>query len=252
MGWVARIAGPVNPSTRRWLLWGALVVLIAGLLTILVWLAGRYETSQLQDRLDRDAVDAVSDVRTGLIRNVQALQALQTFSANKPDAWTNDTTVLLRAHRELLRLEWRDASHAILAAADSPFRTPVFNRLGRNSSLTDVQVACNNALRTSGASYAASYFLPQSDGLGLEVMDMCLPVSAAGSLGGYLVATYSLQDILAELVGRQLSRSQDVSFTEADGARLAFHGVARRGSRVYTSRQLLDLPGTTLVLRIDS
>ncbi|MBK7548057.1 MAG: PAS domain S-box protein [Rhodoferax sp.] len=252
MGWVARIAGPVNPSTRRWLLWGALVLLIAGLLTILVWLAGRYEASQLQDRLDRDAVDAVSDVRTGLIRNVQALQALQTFSANKPDAWTNDTTVLLRAHRELLRLEWRDASHAILAAADSPFRTPVFNRLGRNSSLTDVQVACNNALRTSGASYAASYFLPQSDGLGLEVMDMCLPVSAAGSLGGYLVATYSLQDILAELVGRQLSRSQDVSFTEADGARLAFHGVARRGSRVYTSRQLLDLPGTTLVLRIDS
>ena len=233
MGWAAGIRGAVNATTRRWVLWGALVLLIAGLLTILVWLAGRYEASQLQDRLDRDTVDAVSDVRTGLIRNVQALQVLQSTGALKPDAWTDDATVLLRAHRELLRVELRDKSYAVVAAVDSPFRPPVFDRLGRNSSLPDVQVACNNALRTSGASYAASYFLPQSDGLGLEVMDMCLPVSAAGSVTAYLVATYSLQEILAELVGRQLSRSQDVSLTEADGARLAFHGVARRGSRVY-------------------
>ncbi len=97
MGWVARIAGPVNPSTRRWLLWGALVVLIAGLLTILVWLAGRYEASQLQDRLDRDAVDAVSDVRTGLTRNVQALQALQAINLLKPDVWDE------RYHRAVAR-----------------------------------------------------------------------------------------------------------------------------------------------------
>jgi two-component system sensor histidine kinase DctS len=48
MGWVAAHPGPVNPSTRRWVLWGALVLLIACLLTILVWLAGRYEASQLQ------------------------------------------------------------------------------------------------------------------------------------------------------------------------------------------------------------
>ena len=252
MGSVARIAGPVNPSTRRWLLWGALVVLIAGLLTILVWLAGRYETSQWQDRLDRDAVDAVSDVRTGLTRNVQALQALQAINLLKPDVWVSDAAGLLRAHREVLHLEWRDKSLAVLAAVDSPFRTPVFDRFGRSGSLPDVQLACANARRISGASYSTSYFLPQSDGLGLEVMDMCLPVSAAGNLAGYVIATYSLQEILAELVGRQLSRSQDVSFTEADGARLAFHGVARRGSRVFTSRQLLDLPGFTLVLRIDS
>jgi two-component system sensor histidine kinase DctS len=43
-----------------------------------------------------------------------------------------------------------------------------------------------------------------------------------------------------------------VSFTEADGTRLALHGSARRGSRVFTAQQLLDLPGNTLVLRMDS
>jgi two-component system sensor histidine kinase DctS len=47
-------------------------------------------------------------------------------------------------------------------------------------------------------------------------------------------------------------RSQDVSFTEADGTRLAMHGSARRGTRLFTSQQLLDLPGNTMVLRMDN
>lgn len=125
MGSVPRIAGPVNPSTRRWLLWGALVVLIAGLLTILVWLASAYETSQWQDRLDRDAVDAVSDVRTGLTRNVQALQALQAINLLKPDVWVSDAGGLLRAHREVLHLEWRDTSLAVCARSTAPSHTGV-------------------------------------------------------------------------------------------------------------------------------
>ena len=69
---------------------------------------------------------------------------------------------------------------------------------------------------------------------------------------GYLVATYALQDILANLVGHNLTRSQEASFTEADGTRLAVLGAARRGSRMFSAQHLLDLPGSTLVLRMDS
>ena len=105
---------------------------------------------------------------------------------------------------------------------------------------------------SSGPAYSGSYFLPQPDGLGMEVMELCLPQVTAGQLTGYVVATYSLSEILAGLVGPQLMRSQEVSFTEADGTRLALHGTARRGSRVFTSQQLLDLPGNTMVLRMDS
>jgi hypothetical protein len=94
--------------------------------------------------------------------------------------------------------------------------------------------------------------VPQIDGLGVEVMELCMPQVTAGELTGYLVATYSLQDILTEMMAKQLTRSQEVSFTEADGTRLALHGVARRGSRIFTAQQLVDLPGNTLVLRIDS
>ena len=82
----------------------------------------------------------------------------------------------------------------------------MFERLGRASAQTDVSFACAAARRFSGPAYSSSYFLPQADGLGLEVLDMCLPVLVSGRLAGYLVATYSLPDILSELVGRQVAR----------------------------------------------
>ncbi len=43
-----------------------------------------------------------------------------------------------------------------------------------------------------------------------------------------------------------------MSFTEADGTRLALVGATRRGTRMFTAQQLLDLPGNTLVLRMDT
>lgn len=246
------LPGRPSSGTRRWFLWTALVALIAALLAMLIWLAGRYEVNQVQDRLERDAQDAASDIRSALTRNIQSLQALQSRNPVPGPAWVQDADALLRGHREMLRLEWRDTGLATLALAESALRAPVFARIGRSNAQTDVQLACSNARRNSGASYAPSYFVPQEDGLGLEVMDLCLPLTSGGAPTGYLVATYALNDILVEMVSKQLARSLDVSFTEADGTRLAFHGMARRGSRAYTSSQLLDLPGQAMLLRLDS
>ena len=42
------------------------------------------------------------------------------------------------------------------------------------------------------------------------------------------------------------------SLTEPDGTRLVALGASRRsGMRVFTSQQLVDLPGTALMLRVD-
>jgi two-component system sensor histidine kinase DctS len=235
----------------RWSLWALLIALVAALLVTLVWLAGRYEASQVQSKLERDTADALGDIRSALTRNVQSLQALQSGHPT-PATWTDEASQLLRQHREWIRLEWRDAALGTLAFADTPFRAPPFARLGRANAQADVALACANARRVSGPAYSSSYFLPQLDGLGLEVMELCLPQVTAGQLTGYAVATYALSEVLASLVGPQLMRSQEVSFTEADGTRLALHGAARRGSRVFTSQQLLDLPGNTMVLRMDS
>ncbi|MBV5295868.1 MAG: PAS domain S-box protein [Curvibacter lanceolatus] len=227
------------------------------MLGIMVYLAGRYEASQVQSRLERDTSDALSDIRGGLTRNVQSLQALQSSNPT-PNSWAIDAAEMLRQHRELMRIEWRDASLRTLAHVDTPYRGNLFGRSavdgqgGRDRAQTDVSLACANARRFNGPAYSSSYFVPSNDGLGLEVIEMCLPLINSGRIAGYAVATYALQEVLANLVGRQLARSQEISFTEADGTRLALHGSARRGVRMFTAQQLLDLPGNTLVLRLDS
>jgi len=235
---------------RRRALWSSLAALVVALLVTLVWLAGRYEASQVQSRLDRDAANAVNDIRAGLTRNLQSLQALQ-FGDPKPGVWVSGANSLLREQRELLRIEWRDSQYRTLVAAGTPYRPPVFERLGRESAQSEVNQACNAARRISAPAYSTSYFVPLTDGLGLEVMELCLPLAHAGVVMGYLIATYSLQDLLDDLA-RQLTHSQEVSFTEGDGTRLAMRGSANRTSRVFSAQHLLDLAGTTLVLRIDS
>ncbi len=238
-------------AIRRSALWILLLTLVLALLATLVWLAGRYEASQVQSRLDRDAAETLTDIRAGLARNIQSIQAIRP-NERSPEAWPLAAATLLRERREILRLEWRSASIEVLAAVDTPYRSAVFERLGRINAQADVGLACTTARRVSGAAYSSSYFAPQADGLGLEVLDMCLPLSLAGRPPGYLVATYSLHDILAELVGKELARGQSLAFTEADGTRLALHGEPSQGSRTYIAQQLLDLPGNTLVLKLES
>ena len=238
-------------DVRRSVLWILLLALVVALLGTLIWLAGRYEASQVQSRLERDALETVTDIRTGLNRNIQSFQALHSSDLT-PAAWRALATDFLREHREIMRLEWRSESLKILANADTPYRSPVFERLGRDSALADVSLACTTARRLSGPAYSTSYFIPQTDGLGFEMLDMCMPIMTAGRLVGYAVATYGLHDVLGELVGKQLARGQSLAFTEADGTRLALYGAALRGNRIYVAHQLLDLPGNTLVLRLDS
>jgi two-component system sensor histidine kinase DctS len=240
--------------TRRWGLWGLLVLLVLSMLGTLVWLASRYEISQVQEQLDRDGVDAVNDIRAGLQRNVQALQTLVSLPTQDPSpaAWSREAAELLRGHREWVRIERRDTDLQVLQAADSTFRAPVFSRYGRDISQPEVLAACSVARRQVGPGYSRSNYVSVQDGLGLEVMELCLPQLVNSRLTGYLVISYSLSDTLFRMLPSTLVRRQQVSFTEADGTRLAMQGSLRQGSRIFSTQQLLDLPGHTLVVRVDS
>jgi two-component system, LuxR family, sensor histidine kinase DctS len=237
--------------TRRMALWLALLLLVAGLLVTLIWLAGRYEADQVQSRADRDAQDAASDVRAGLTRNMQSLQALR----NSLPQWQSDAQELLRSRRELARLEWRDANFKLIARASSPYlsesQSPIAST-PRDILFGDLQLACERARRQSGPVYAPSHFSPATTGQGLELMELCLPLLPAGQHQGYFVAVYGLQGVLVEMVGKSTLRGQELSFTEPDGTRLAIQGSSKRGGRMFTGQQLLDLPGNTIVLRVDS
>ena len=249
-GWRRALDDLLPWRAGRLALWLALIGLVLLLLGTLVWLAGRYEASQVQAELERDTQDAVSDLRTALARDVQALQGVQSTPASERSR-QEALQALLRDKREWLRLEQRDPQWQLLEAEDSPLRAPVFSRSPRGENLNEMVRSCLRARQFNGPAYSSSYYLPLSDGLGMEVMELCMPLVSGGRLSGYLVLVYGLQELLVERLGHTFARRNLVSFTEADGTRLAMAGSDRRGQRLFTAQQLLDLPGNTLVLRMD-
>lgn len=125
---------------RRWSLWTLLVALVISMLATMVWLAGRYEASQVQSRLERDTADAVSDIRVALTRNLQSLQALHAGDPGQL-AWEVDAAELLRNRRELVRIEWRDADLRVRTHAQSPYRPVAWDARLREGNQSDAAIA---------------------------------------------------------------------------------------------------------------
>ncbi len=240
----------LNPHLRsRWLLWSLLIALLTGLLGLLTFLTGRYEASRVQSRLDTEVNGLAGDIRNGLARNLRALQIL---NGERSAQWQIQSTELMQQRREIVRIEWRGEQLQLKLGQDTPARPGVFSQMPRSQSQADVNLACGAAQRFSSPAFSSSYFLPQTDGRGLELMDLCIAHRESGALIGYTVATYSLGDLLAEMVGPQLPRGHTLAFTDPDGTRLAMHGQLGDGRRMYSSQSLLDLAGNTLVLRLDT
>ena len=233
----------------RYLLWSVLVLLLAALLGLLVWLTGRYEDSAVQDRLEFETSAIVTDLRGALARNLLRLQALP---HRQPGLWSEQASALMLQQRELMRLEWRDEQLGLQLSLDSPRQLSAFSRMPREQNQADLNLACRTAARFQSAAYSNSYFVPQADGQGRELMELCIPQTEGGRIVGYTVALYGLSDVLAELAGPLLPRGHALAFTEADGTRLALHGQLGQGERLYSAQQLLDLPGNTLVVRMQA
>ncbi|MCW5654940.1 PAS domain S-box protein [Hydrogenophaga sp.] len=237
--------------SRRWLLWGALLLLVLILLVVLVFLATEYEEGRDQAALEQEAATLVSDIRSNLVRNVQTLQSLHSVSP-APENWDGPAAELLARHREMARVEWRSNNLRLIAARDTPYIGDLYSLLTRASLPAEVSLACENARRISGPSYSSSYFWPMAGGQGVELMEMCLPVSRAAQADGYLVVTYSLVGILSELTNHASLRGRGLTFNEVDGTRLALYSMVHGPYRTLTARTVLDMPGHTLILQLQA
>ena len=237
--------------SRRWQLWAALLLLVGALLGVLVFLAAEYEESREQTLLERDAELLVNELRNELLRNVQTLQSLQS-NAPSPDSWSVPAAEVLDRHREMIRIEWRDNRLRPLAHRNTPYWMDPYVLLDRERAIADIRQACDNASRVSGPAYSSNYFWPMGDGLGAEMMEMCLPLVRAGQPNGYLVVAYSLPGLLSERLGKDLLRGRGLSVVEPDGTRLALHSTIPANPRNLFAQSLLDLPGHTLLIRLDS
>ena len=234
----------------RWVLWGALVALLVVAQTLLVFLTVDYEAGRAQERADEAATVVASELRRQVQRLQGALQPLQT--ATLDDAtWQAQASDLLRSRHHLARLERRADVHRVTLAVDSPLRRPLFVQIPREQINLETELACTAAQRSTAPVYSRSYFVPQPAGLGQEVVDLCMPVLAAGQPQGFVVATLALSSLLEDALGKPLERQFEVSFVEGDGTRLARAGVSR-GAGVYVASRLVDLDGGALQLRADA
>lgn len=242
-------SGTDHATWRRRALWVALLLLLLSLLGTAMVLARRFQENQVLQQLELEASNMVSDIRTGLNRNVQTLQSLG-YRERSPGEWEGPALEVLEQNREMTRLEWRDPQLRLLTWRNSPFH-------GRDQSdrrserIQDIVAICAQARRTSAPAYSPSNFWPQEDGRGQEEMEMCLPKISHGEVMGYLVVSYSLPGLLSELLDSNAARGLGVSLTEVDGTRLAMSG-ARPGGQMMVAEHLLELPGHVMMLRLDS
>ena len=244
---------PALPLWRRWrraLLWGALVSLLLIAQTLLLGLTLSYEASRAQEQADQAAAEVAARAKQMAGRELQGLQALLWQSLND-SRWRDDAGEMLRRTRPLLRLEHRDVRREVVEAVDSPYAAPLFTQIRREQLQLETELACSAAVRHGSLLYSRSYFVPLPGGEGLEVVDLCLPQLRAGEVTAFLVATVGLRQLLEESVTPELARVHEMSFVEGDGTRLARTGLTR-GAGVYLAERVVDLPGLTLQLRVDS
>ncbi|MBI3153842.1 MAG: PAS domain S-box protein [Burkholderiales bacterium] len=255
----ARSAAPPGWRLRRSMLWAALVALLLVAQTLLLALTLNYETSRAQETTDAVATEVAAEVRRQLTALQQQLHALGTPlegqgsapAAAAPATWRHEAQALLRERRALMRIEWRGADGAVAEAVDTPYLAPVFALLGRGAADGETLAACAAAERARAPAFSRSYFVPMAGGLGLEMVDLCLPQPGDPARAGSVVATIALAPLLEASLTPAQARSHEITFTEGDGTRLARAGVPR-GAGIFRAERLVDLSGATLQLRADS
>ncbi|MDV7393719.1 hypothetical protein RZS08_20245, partial [Arthrospira platensis SPKY1] len=139
----------------------------------------------------------------------------------------------------------------IIRANISPYMPLIYSSRRRPEQFNELSQACLNAQRISGGAYSPTHFWPLGGGLGIELIEMCLPLQNNGLPDGFLVATYDMLGMLRELVTPTELRGKRLLWTDPQGVRLATYGQLLTSPRIQTAQHLVDLPGQTLVLGVE-
>ena len=241
---------PIPRRPRRARLWVTLVGLLVIAQSMLVVLTLRYEEARAQESTDEVANVVAADLKR---RTQLLLQGLQAMAAAAVDtaAWQRDAATLMRSHRELARLERRDPMARVQDVVESPLGTPLFAYWPRQDGDFETEIACATARRLMLPVFSRSHFVPMANGLGVEVIDVCIPAQDAGRHIGFAVGSVVLPTLLEESLPAQTLSLHEVSLIEADGTRLARSGAVRGGG-VFVAERIVDLPGSSLQVRVDA
>ena len=197
---------------------------------------------------------AAGEVRRDLLRTLQDLQALQALRARgATQPGRPRRAALLRERRELRRIERRDARCASSRGRRHAVPRPRCSRSSRAADIeAEADVACAAARRGAAPTFSRSYFVPlrrrpRARG------DRPVPAGAGTRRDDRLPGRHLRAGGAAR---RRRCRRSSIAQPRAVVRRSRRHaaGARRRGARRRRLRaqQLVDLPGNTLLLRVDS
>ncbi|MFO1225502.1 sensor histidine kinase [Roseateles sp.] len=227
---------------RRALPWVALLALLVVAQSLLLALTVSHEAGKAQDQAEQVAAEVAGQIRKQVTQSLGLLQ----FAADRPaaaPAWQDSPA--------LVRMEWRGVQRQLMQAVNNPRQIPPLPHSGPEGLVPETELACASALRQGSAQISRSYFVPLAPGLGLEVADLCAARLRGGEPDGFVIATLALRTLLEAALLDEHARGYEVSLVEADNTRLARAGL-KHGRGVYVFQRLVDLPGQSFQLRVDS
>jgi two-component system sensor histidine kinase DctS len=152
-------------------------------------------------------------------------------------------TTLIRNNRELARIAWFDDENNLVESTDDfPMS---FSELPPHS-----KVAAEHARSSKTPQYGQP--APPHGMAAPMLMDYHLPVFRGNRYIGSLVASYSVPNILDEMVPWWFAQENEIALNDSDDAVIAMRAAGGAGRNVYTHQRALDLPGVTLTLRSNS
>ncbi|MBC7573439.1 MAG: PAS domain S-box protein [Herminiimonas sp.] len=233
----------------RWalpLLPAVLVFTVVASLVWLPWKAQNIESAERQEQLIADTLWVEQSVRLQLARDEESLQQvaadLGSGRLSAPEFRARLLPVL-DSRRELVRVDWLDVNNRVLASTDEA--APVAVRR------TEQQIATAESARRTGK---ARYAVPSraADAQGQMRMEYDLPLLEYGRYKGSLVATYSTEAILEEMVPWWFAQDNEITLTGSDDNLIERLAAGGPGRGVYIHSHALDLPGANITLRTNS
>ncbi len=243
---IPNLAARQHRLAWRWFVPILLMALFLPTLLWLPWQAQKMESNERQEQLIADTLWVEQSILFQLGRdeeNVQLLASEIASGALTKEDFRGRIAHLLRNHRELRRIVWLDTQgNAVASNNDTPVALSEFPASSR--------LVQQNLPETRKPRYSAPAAPQGADAPVL--MDYHVPIIINDQYAGSVVASFSLADILEEMVPWWFAQDNEVVLSDLDDRIVGKRAAGGPGRSVYTHSRALDLAGLTLTLRTNS
>jgi two-component system sensor histidine kinase DctS len=211
------------------------LALLVGCTAVFIRLTQEYEIGRLRDQQVADALWVEQTIRFQLARDEESLQLIANdlergqLSPTELDA---RMLQLARSRHELVGVSWLPLGGALP---------------GGDPTLVDRVALAALAARNGRPAYSAPYAIER----GATRMDYLVPATKDGK-AGVIVATFSLDRVLGEMIPWWFAQKNEVQLLDANGSVLAARAAAGKGKNIYVHTTLLNESNAALYLRTDS